>query len=141
MQCPVRTWAGGPAEISLGECNFVAERGADVQCQLFATVGFMQDWEVALLDTAGRVARHQQDRQARRPNADSQLRTKTWPEVTKWLRLMINRAWFKAAATAVFSAEAEHERLWRADAIRWSEETARYPTSRKMGRSRPTTRC
>src|SRR5271170_2574020 len=55
-------------------------------------------------------------------NTDSQLRTKTWPEVTKWLRLMINRDWFKATATAVFSAEAERERLWRADAIPWSEE-------------------
>jgi hypothetical protein len=55
-------------------------------------------------------------------NTDSQLRTKTWPEVTKWLRLMINRDWFKATATAVFSTEAERERLWRADAIPWSEE-------------------
>jgi hypothetical protein len=55
-------------------------------------------------------------------NTDSQLRTKTWPEVIKWLRLMINRDWFKATATAVFSAEAERERLWRADAIPWSEE-------------------
>jgi hypothetical protein len=55
-------------------------------------------------------------------NTDSQLRTKTWPEVTKWLRLMINSDWFKATATAVFSAQAERERLWRADAIPWSEE-------------------
>jgi hypothetical protein len=55
-------------------------------------------------------------------NTDSQLRTKTWPEVTKWLRMMINRDWFKATATAVFSAQAERERLWRADAIPWSEE-------------------
>jgi hypothetical protein len=55
-------------------------------------------------------------------NTDSQLRTKTWPEVTKWLRLMINRDWFKATATAVFSAQAKRERLWRADAIAWSEE-------------------
>jgi hypothetical protein len=55
-------------------------------------------------------------------NTDSQLRTKTWPEVAKWLRLMINRDWFKATATAVFSAQAERERLWRADAIPWSEE-------------------
>jgi hypothetical protein len=55
-------------------------------------------------------------------NTDTQLRTKTWPEVTKWLRLMINRDWFKATATAVFSAQAEPERLWRADAIPWSEE-------------------
>jgi hypothetical protein len=55
-------------------------------------------------------------------NTDSQLRTKTWPEVTKWLRLMINRDWFKATATAVFSVDAQRERLWRADAIPWSEE-------------------
>ena len=55
-------------------------------------------------------------------NTNSQLRTKTWPEVIKWLRLMINRDWFKATATAVFSAQAERERLWRADAIPWSEE-------------------
>ena len=47
-------------------------------------------------------------------NTDTQLRTKTWPEVIKWLRLMINRDWFKATATAVFSAQAERERLWRA---------------------------
>lgn len=31
--------------------------------------------------------------------------------------VMINPDWFKATATAVFSAEAERERLWRADAI------------------------
>ena len=55
-------------------------------------------------------------------NTDTQLRTKTWPEVTKWLRLLINRDWFKATATAVFSTETRHERLWRADAIPWSEE-------------------
>jgi len=55
-------------------------------------------------------------------NTDSQLRTKTWPEVTKWLRLMINRDWFKATATAVFSADQTRERLWRADAIPWSDE-------------------
>ena len=55
-------------------------------------------------------------------NTNSQLRTKTWPEVTKWLRLMINRNCFKATATAVFSTQAERERLWRADAIPWSEE-------------------
>src|SRR5271166_4822478 len=31
-------------------------------------------------------------------------------------------SWLKVTATAVFSAEAEHERLWRADAIPWREE-------------------
>jgi hypothetical protein len=31
-------------------------------------------------------------------------------------------SWLNVTATAVFSAEAEHERLWRADAIPWREE-------------------
>jgi hypothetical protein len=55
-------------------------------------------------------------------NTDTQLRTKTWPEVTRWLRLAINSHWFRATATAVYSVDPAHERLWRADAIPWSEE-------------------
>src|SRR5215471_14159817 len=51
--------------VRLGERNPIAERGADVHRQLFATVGFVQDWEVAPLDTARRIARHQEDRQTR----------------------------------------------------------------------------
>lgn len=54
-------------------------------------------------------------------NTDTQLRTKTWPEVTKWFRLAINASWFKPTATAVAAAAPEHERSWRADAIPWSE--------------------
>jgi hypothetical protein len=54
-------------------------------------------------------------------NTDTQLRTKTWPEITKWFRLAINAHWFKVTATAVTSAVPEHERTWRADAIPWSE--------------------
>jgi hypothetical protein len=55
-------------------------------------------------------------------NTETQLRTKTWPEVTKWLRMALNRHWFRATATAICSSDAEHERLWRPDAIPWSEE-------------------
>ena len=55
-------------------------------------------------------------------NTETQLRTKTWPEVVKWLRLAIHRHWFRSTATAVYSADPLHERLWRADAIPWSEE-------------------
>lgn len=54
-------------------------------------------------------------------NTDTQLRTKTWPEVTKWFKLALNSHWFKVTATAVTSAAPEHERTWRADAIPWSE--------------------
>lgn len=54
-------------------------------------------------------------------NTEVQLRTKTWPEVAKWSRMMINKHWFKPTATALTSTDPEHERTWRADAIPWSE--------------------
>lgn len=54
-------------------------------------------------------------------NTEPQLRTKTWPEISKWFNLAINSHWFKPTATAISSTEAGHERSWRADAITWSE--------------------
>jgi hypothetical protein len=55
-------------------------------------------------------------------NTEGQLRTKSWPELSKWARLAINTHWFKTTATALYSVDAAHERSWRADAIPWSEE-------------------
>ena len=54
-------------------------------------------------------------------NTDNQLRTKTWPEISKWQRLAINSHWFKPTATAIISNDKEHSSSWRADAIPWSE--------------------
>jgi hypothetical protein len=54
-------------------------------------------------------------------NTDNQLRTKTWPEVSKWFRLADNRDWFKVTATSIYSADPEAEKSWRADATPWSE--------------------
>ncbi len=54
-------------------------------------------------------------------NTENQLRTKTWPEVAKWSRLAINSHWFTPTATALYSNDAGHDKLWRADAIPWSE--------------------
>jgi hypothetical protein len=54
-------------------------------------------------------------------NTEAQLRTKTWPEISKWFNLGINKHWFKPTATAITSVEKDHERIWRADAISWSE--------------------
>lgn len=54
-------------------------------------------------------------------NTETQLRTKTWPEVAKWVRLAVNKHWFKVTATAISVVDKEHERTWRADAIPWSE--------------------
>ena len=54
-------------------------------------------------------------------NTEAQLRTKTWPEVAKWVRLAINSNWFNVGATTISVDDKEHERLWRVDAIAWSE--------------------
>lgn len=54
-------------------------------------------------------------------NTDTQLRTKTWPEIGKWFRLGINAGWFVTTATAVASADRAHDRSWRADSVPWSE--------------------
>lgn len=55
-------------------------------------------------------------------NTDSQLRTKTWPEIAKWHRLCIIKGWFTLAATALYSTQPDHERNWRIDIIPWSLE-------------------
>jgi hypothetical protein len=54
-------------------------------------------------------------------NTEAQLRTKTWPEVSKWFRLAINAHWWNVTATSITVKERAHERVWRADAIAWSE--------------------
>jgi hypothetical protein len=54
-------------------------------------------------------------------NTETQLRTKTWPEVSKWFRLAINSHWWNINATSISVKEKAHERMWRADAIPWSE--------------------
>ena len=54
-------------------------------------------------------------------NTEKQLLTKTWPEMSKWLKLADNREWFRDTATAVYSADPEAEKSWRADATPWSE--------------------
>ena len=53
-------------------------------------------------------------------NTATQLKTKTWPELTKWLQLAICADWFEIAATSIASVEPAHERTWRIDAVPWS---------------------
>lgn len=53
-------------------------------------------------------------------NTDTQLRTKTMPEVGKWFRRSITADWFDVTATAVAAKEKGHEKTWRVDAIPWS---------------------
>lgn len=54
-------------------------------------------------------------------NTETQLRTKTWPELAKWHRMFIAKHWFNFTATSLYSADPDHEKTWRIDAIPWSE--------------------
>lgn len=54
-------------------------------------------------------------------NTDTQLRTKTWPELSKWYHLFIAKEFFVLTATALYSSDPEHEKTWRIDAIPWSK--------------------
>lgn len=54
-------------------------------------------------------------------NTDTQLRTKTAPEVGKWQRLAINSHWFDVQATSVAVKDKGHAKNWRADFVPWSD--------------------
>lgn len=53
-------------------------------------------------------------------NSDPQLRTKTWPEVSKWFRLGLNSEWFDVHAESIKIKIPEHAELWRTDRLTWS---------------------
>lgn len=53
-------------------------------------------------------------------NTEPQLRTKTWPEISKWRRLSVTSHWFNVPAMSMWSTEPEREKSWRADAVTWS---------------------
>lgn len=50
-----------------------------------------------------------------------QLDTKTWPEITKWFKLGVNKHWWDCKAESICVKDKAHERSWRCDAITWSE--------------------
>jgi hypothetical protein len=54
-------------------------------------------------------------------NTETQLRTKTMPEVGTWFRRAINAAWWVVNAMSIHTIAKKHERSWRADAVTWSE--------------------
>lgn len=54
-------------------------------------------------------------------NTEPQLRTKTWPEISKWARLAINSDWFRVQGMSIVAAAPDRAKSWRADAVTWSE--------------------
>lgn len=53
-------------------------------------------------------------------NSDPQLRTKTWPEVSKWFRLGLNAEWFDVHAESIKIRNGKHSEVWRTDRLTWS---------------------
>ena len=55
-------------------------------------------------------------------NTETQLRTKTWAEVSKWYRLApLLVPLFTLTATALYSSDEAHAKTWRIDPVAWSE--------------------
>jgi hypothetical protein len=54
-------------------------------------------------------------------NTETQLLTKTMPEVTKWMNMAINSEWFEVNAKSIASKQKERNKTWRADAVSWSD--------------------
>jgi hypothetical protein len=54
-------------------------------------------------------------------NTDTQLRTKTVPEISKWFRSSLTNDWFDVQATSIKSVDNEHADSWRMDYVPWSQ--------------------
>lgn len=52
---------------------------------------------------------------------ETQLRTKTWPEIVKWNRMYLYSHWWNVGATSMVSSDPNFAKEWRLDYIPWSE--------------------
>ena len=66
------------------------------------------------------ISTHENTRGVVTANTETQLLTKTWPELMKWHAMFLARDLFKVTATSIFAAEDGKEKNWRIDAIPWS---------------------
>lgn len=76
-----------------------------------AQIGMVTKWALDTCDDARVVIT---------ANTESQLLTKTSPELAKWCNLAITADWTKANATSIVSTMPGHEKNWRADLVTWS---------------------
>lgn len=67
------------------------------------------------------IATHEDTRGIVTANTDTQLKSKTWAELSKWYELFLAKELFTYTATAIFANEPGHEKTWRIDAIPWNE--------------------
>jgi hypothetical protein len=54
-------------------------------------------------------------------NTETQLKTKTWVELSKWHRLFIAKDLFELTATKLCAKDPAHADTWRMDIVPWSE--------------------
>ena len=67
------------------------------------------------------ISTHENTRGVVTANTEGQLRTKTWPELSKWHNMFIAKDLFTYTATAIFCSDKDYEKTWRIDAIPWSK--------------------
>jgi hypothetical protein len=77
-----------------------------------ACMGMVSNWAMSCFDDAKIVTT---------ANTDTQLKTKTVPEISKWFRTSITSHWFDVQATSIRSKDQKHRDSWRQDFIPWSE--------------------
>jgi len=77
-----------------------------------ALIGIITDWALSTCEDCKVVIT---------ANTDTQLRTKTSPEVGKWMRLGLTAHWFDVQSTSVSTRDSAHTKTWRADFVPWSE--------------------
>lgn len=51
---------------------------------------------------------------------ESQLKTKTWPEITKWFEMSATRPWFNVEETSITSVDPKHHRRWEMNRVTWN---------------------
>lgn len=76
-----------------------------------AFIGMVCNWAMSTCDDTRIVVT---------ANTENQLRTKTWPEISKWAKLSITSTWWSVPGLSMYANEAGHELSWRADATPWS---------------------
>jgi hypothetical protein len=77
-----------------------------------ADIGMVLNWAMST---------HEDTRCVITAGTDTQLRTKTAPEVGKWFRMSITAPLFTITATAIYANDPRNEKSWRADFIPWNE--------------------
>lgn len=75
-----------------------------------AEVSWLILWAMSREDTRGVVT----------ATTATQLKTKTWAELAKWYGLYIAKELFTLTTESLYSADPDHAKTWRVDAIPWS---------------------